>query len=256
MGVFKTNGGSGKGGNEREEGGEDSKYKHLLVCIHGLFGRDKDMYEPVNVVQKHLKSSRDGGILVYISKSNNGFKTLAGIEACGARLVVELKDLVAKHPNLETISLMGHSLGGLLARYCIGHAYAKEESGKETVFGLEPLHLITVATPHLGQNDEYMKDIQKEDSVTPCLRWLGSIPVMGKVGAFLFHHCEAFVVALLLRQTGKDLFLRDGEDPIIVRMAALDTDQDKPSSKPLSNVRQNEVSLVQMRMMSAITDSF
>jgi hypothetical protein len=236
MGIFKTNGGSGKAGEEGGEG-EESPYHHLLVCIHGLFGKDKDLEEPRKVIRNHLKKScKDEEILVYIPKSNNGLKTLAGIEACGARLVAELQDLVAKHPRLETISLMGHSLGGLLARYCIAHGYAlKGEKGKEaTVFGLKPLHLITVATPNLGQNDEYMRDIRNEDSVTPCLQWMASIPFIGKVGAFLFHHCEAFVVAMLLRQTGKDLFLRDSEDPIIVRMAALDTEDEGEDKKQSS----------------------
>jgi len=200
---------------------------HLAVVVHGLFGSDVDLFKPAQVMRQVLadetggkgEEEEDGHVMVFVPKSNNGGLTLQGIEACGSRLVEEISNLVGNHKSLRTISLIGHSLGGLLTRYAAGQAYDPE---KKTIFGLEPLHYISVVTPHLGNNDNYMTDIRNEDSVTPCLRWMGQIPCLGKVLAFLFHVFESFFVSLCLRRTGRDLFLRDGEPPIVVKMASSD----------------------------------
>ena len=81
--------------------------------------------------------------------------------------------VVQKHPNLQKISFLGHSLGGLVTRYAIAVLYGKdftrkshEENGdckldeskeslsedkyKGKIAGLDPVNFITSATPHLG----------------------------------------------------------------------------------------------------------
>mmetsp|Transcript_2638 Transcript_2638/g.9025 ORF Transcript_2638/g.9025 Transcript_2638/m.9025 type:complete len:296 (+) Transcript_2638:608-1495(+) len=111
-------------------------------------------------------------------------------------------------------------MGGLIIRYAIGHRYRVEEpSGRETIFGLIPLHYVAITTPHVGCNDTYLSDIKKEDSVTPCLRWMGQIPCLGKIPALAFHVFESFFVWLVLRRTGDDLFLRD-KDKIVEQLAS------------------------------------
>mmetsp|Transcript_511 Transcript_511/g.1459 ORF Transcript_511/g.1459 Transcript_511/m.1459 type:complete len:311 (+) Transcript_511:420-1352(+) len=133
--------------------------------------------------------------------------------------MAELDLRLASAPNnFKTISFVGHSLGGLIIRYVIGHRF-KDEGGEATIFGLTPLHFIAITTPHFGCNDTYLKDIKTEDSVTPCLRWMGQIPVVGKIPAFLFHVFESFFVWLVLRRTGDELFLRD-KDKIIEQLAS------------------------------------
>jgi len=217
---------SSSGGEAREEETKSSSVersqnqhgkKHLVVLVHGLFGSDKHLVNVVKLMESNFSKNND--VFVYVSKANKRTKTLDGIHECGERLIEELKDLVSSSglkAELKTISLVGHSLGGLISRYAVGHAYDKDT---KTVFGLEPLHFITICTPHFGCNDTYMTDIKKEDSVTPCLRWPSSVPVIGKLPAFLFHVFEEFFVGLVLRRTGKQLFLRD-DNPIILRMAA------------------------------------
>lgn len=202
---------------EKESESDNQLKEHLVVMVHGLFGSDKHLVNVVKVMQESFAFSEgdDSKILVYVSKVNKRTKTLDGINECGSRLVDELREFIGKHKTLKTISFVGHSMGGLISRYAIGHAY---DSSSKTVFGLEPLHFITICTPHFGCNDTYMKDIKKEDSVTPCLRWMGAIPVIGKVPAFLFEVFESFFVGLVLRRTGKQLFLRD-KNPIIIQMA-------------------------------------
>lgn len=81
--------------------------------------------------------------------------------------------VVSRHSNLEKISFVGHSLGGVVARYAIAVLYQQdltrkesEENGKRgeeelskspseertrgKIAGLQPINFITSATPHLG----------------------------------------------------------------------------------------------------------
>ena len=44
------------------------------------------------------------------------FATYDGIDACGSRLADEVRGLVAETPSLRRISIVAHSMGGLMAR--------------------------------------------------------------------------------------------------------------------------------------------
>jgi alpha/beta superfamily hydrolase len=80
-----------------------------------------------------------------------------------------------RHPSVQKISFVGHSLGGLIARYAIARLYERDitkeishetgncksdesedkdncvqEKSRGTIAGLEPMNFITSATPHLG----------------------------------------------------------------------------------------------------------
>ena len=81
--------------------------------------------------------------------------------------------VIKRHPGVQKISFVGHSLGGLVARYAIAKLYGRDvmrESAQENgecrsdgsgdpcreekfrgkIAGLEPMNFITSATPHLG----------------------------------------------------------------------------------------------------------
>ncbi len=47
-------------------------------------------------------------------------QTFDGIDVCGERLAEEIWAEVAKYPSLQKMSLIGHSMGGLLIRYAAG----------------------------------------------------------------------------------------------------------------------------------------
>jgi predicted alpha/beta superfamily hydrolase len=47
-------------------------------------------------------------------------QTYGGIDACGGRLAEEISDYIAEHPKLQRLSVFGHSMGGLIARYALG----------------------------------------------------------------------------------------------------------------------------------------
>jgi hypothetical protein len=47
-------------------------------------------------------------------------QTFEGIDLCGKRLAEEVREYVSLTPGLERISVIGHSMGGLISRYVIG----------------------------------------------------------------------------------------------------------------------------------------
>lgn len=77
-------------------------------------------------------------------------QTYEGIDKCGERLAVEVTEAVAQYPNLERISFLGHSMGGLIARHAIGKLY---DSQTRLMAGLKPAHFVSMAAPHLGCSD-------------------------------------------------------------------------------------------------------
>lgn len=72
--------------------------------------------------------------------------------------------MIQRKPNLNKISFVAHSVGGLVARYAIGKLYRPpkittvedssvnecDKDSRGTIGGLEAMNFITVATPHLG----------------------------------------------------------------------------------------------------------
>ena len=72
--------------------------------------------------------------------------------------------MIERKPNVQKISFVAHSVGGLVARYAIGRLYrppkiengqdssadTSSENSRGTIAGLEAINFITVATPHLG----------------------------------------------------------------------------------------------------------
>lgn len=75
------------------------------------------------------------------------FSTYQGIDTCGQRLADEIRAVVASAPALTRISVVAHSMGGLMARYAVGALFNPHKS---LVCGLEPCHFVSMATPHCG----------------------------------------------------------------------------------------------------------
>ena len=89
---------------------------------------------------------------------------------------MQVLSVVKRWPEVQKISFVAHSLGGLVARYAIGRLYNYsstfalvgtsrdyfseektefskqflEQSYEGKIAGLEPMNFITFATPHLG----------------------------------------------------------------------------------------------------------
>lgn len=86
---------------------------------------------------------------ILTAKGNSGNFTYDGIELGAERVTHEVEDtleqLEREGKGIKKLSVVGYSLGGLVARYVIGLLFSKGWFSK-----LEPVNFTTFATPHLG----------------------------------------------------------------------------------------------------------
>lgn len=114
--------------------------KHLIIIQNGLNGWSYAM----GSIKKFLEEELDENYIVYVSDVNDFTKTWNGIEQCGINLAKFVYDCCEKH-NVNFISFIGHSLGGLIIRYCIGILEKHKFFDK-----IRPVLYTSVSTPHLG----------------------------------------------------------------------------------------------------------
>lgn len=120
--------------------------KHLFVLIHGLWGNHDHMKSLMEVYGKQFGNSE----MVFFSPSENAFfKTFDGIEIIGYRTLLEIYQFITcfKDGPITKISVLGYSMGGLVARFVLGKMFGEYHDLFE---GIEPQIFITMATPHLG----------------------------------------------------------------------------------------------------------
>ncbi|THU61299.1 hypothetical protein C4D60_Mb07t21830 [Musa balbisiana] len=181
--VREMNGGVGDVGGEdwtEEEsvnGGNDvwsssRPADHLVVMVHGILGSTADW----KFAAQQFVAMLPDKVIVHCSESNMYKLTLDGVDIMGERLAEEIIEVVNKRLYLRKISFIAHSVGGLVARYAIGRLYrplvmkslenplcdACDDSHRGTIYGLEAVNFITVATPHLGSRGNK----QWEDSLS------------------------------------------------------------------------------------------
>lgn len=116
----------------------------LTVCR--LWGNPSHLaYLAEALREKH--SAEELNILV--AKSNSGSYTYDGIETGAERVTQEietvLQELERDGATIKKLSVIGYSLGGLIARYAIGLLHSKGWFEK-----IQPVNFTTFATPHLG----------------------------------------------------------------------------------------------------------
>ena len=123
-----------------------SPAEHLCVLVHGLWGNPIHL----NHVRETLQAQHPEDQLHILQvKSNANDFTYDGIEVGGERITneieQEIRSLEQNGAKIKKISMVGYSLGGLVARYAIGLLY------KSGLFkDIEPVNFTTFATPHLG----------------------------------------------------------------------------------------------------------
>lgn len=132
---------------QSEIGSQRSKNdpNELLVLVHGLQGAVED-FAYLSSQLSHSEAVRNGLLVVHTTDVNTD-KTHDGIVNGGQRLAEDIERMVKAMPSLTRLSLVGFSLGGIYVRFAIGLLY---DRGKNTIAGLKPWNLITVATPNLG----------------------------------------------------------------------------------------------------------
>ncbi|KAG7397098.1 hypothetical protein PHYBOEH_001249 [Phytophthora boehmeriae] len=117
---------------------------HLVVFQHGLLGSKHDFGRFVEIFRSQFHVD---GLYLHSGESNGNsfFQTYDGVDQGGERLADEIQRLAQKMPRLRKLSMIGHSLGGLYNRYCIGVLLSRGFFDK-----IEPVNFVTLATPHLG----------------------------------------------------------------------------------------------------------
>lgn len=100
-------------------------------------------------MRKTLFRQQHDNVHILVAKTNSSSFTYDGIEVGGERIADEIEQTVARltqqGARLTKISLVGYSLGGLIARYAVGLLY------RHGVFDtLTPVNFTTFASPHLG----------------------------------------------------------------------------------------------------------
>lgn len=128
------------------ETGDAAKAEHLCVLVHGLWGKPLHLnHLKETILEKHP----DGRLYVLVPHSNAEYLTYDGIELGAERITNEIEQKVEElekdGAKLSKISIIGYSLGGLIARYAIGLLYKNGLFDK-----LQPTNFTTFATPHLG----------------------------------------------------------------------------------------------------------
>ncbi|KAI0973963.1 putative serine esterase-domain-containing protein [Xylaria arbuscula] len=129
-----------------EFNGGNPSANHLCVLVHGLWGNPNHM----NQVAEALRAAYpEDQLHLLLAKRNSGNFTYDGIELGGERVCAEIEEeleaIRRKGGNVTKLSIVGYSLGGLVARYAVGLL-----SAKGVLDQLEPVNFTTFATPHLG----------------------------------------------------------------------------------------------------------
>ncbi|GAA0150711.1 hypothetical protein LIER_09588 [Lithospermum erythrorhizon] len=217
--VVKETDAAGNFDVEAAGGGKDHAPSHLIIMVNGIIGSAENW----KYAAKQFAKAYPDDVLVHCSDANSNMLTFDGVDVMGNRLANEVLSVVQRHPNLEKISIIGHSLGGVVARYAIARLYEEEKSKQVSqngpckvdgsdpsclkeepmrkIAGLEPVSFITSATPHLGSSGHKQ------------------VPMF--CGLYTLEKVASGTSALLGR-TGKHLFLTDSDDgkpPLLLRMA-------------------------------------
>ncbi|PIA28709.1 hypothetical protein AQUCO_06700019v1 [Aquilegia coerulea] len=200
--------------NNKDKDNKDSSSSspdHLVILVNGILGTTKDWKFGAEQFVKQLPHQ----LIVHCSERNVSKLTLDGIDVMGERLAEEVVELIHRNPEARKISFVGHSMGGLVARYAIGRLYrppksdnteegsndASDGDSRGTICGLEAMNFITVATPHLGS---------RGNNQVP---FLFGVTAIEKVATYVIHW--------IFRRTGRHLFLTDAdkeEVPLLRRM--------------------------------------
>ncbi|MFS7913295.1 putative alpha/Beta hydrolase [Helianthus anomalus] len=177
---------------------------HLVVMVNGLIGSAHNWrYAAKQFLKKYPED-----LIVHCSERNSSLLTFNGVDVMGNRLANEVLSVIKRHPNLQKISFIGHSLGGLIARYAIAKLYTRDSTdikrleggSSERIAGLVPINFVTIATPHLGTGGHKQVPM------------FGGSNTVEKV---------ANQISWVLGRTGRHLFLTDkahGQPPLLLQM--------------------------------------
>ncbi|KAJ4528017.1 hypothetical protein HRR83_000768 [Exophiala dermatitidis] len=123
-----------------------NKASHLVALVHGLWGNASHLNYLVQALRERYSEEE---LIIHACRNNGSSLTYDGIEVGGERIAKEIEDILEELGRdgykITKFSIVGYSLGGLVARYAIGLLDSKGHFDKMT-----PVNFTTFATPHLG----------------------------------------------------------------------------------------------------------
>ncbi|KAI9024572.1 putative serine esterase-domain-containing protein [Hyaloraphidium curvatum] len=130
---------------------------HVVVLVHGLLGTPEHLaymrwrLEGFDAERRAVGDSAWTPLSLLVAASNASFLTYDGIDVCGRRVIAELEAhaaaLAADGKKAAKLSIVGYSLGGLIARYVVGQLLKANFFAENNI---RPANFVTLATPHLG----------------------------------------------------------------------------------------------------------
>ena len=130
----------------RPSSGKSEGAHHLCVLVHGLWGNGSHLSYLTNSLRNRYS---DDELIILVCKRNASSFTYDGIEVGAERVTREIEetmeDLKRDGVKVNRFSIIGYSLGGLIARYAIGLLDAKNYFDY-----IKPINFTTFASPHLG----------------------------------------------------------------------------------------------------------
>lgn len=119
---------------------------HLCVLVHGLWGNGTHLnYLATSLREKYS----DDELIVLVCKRNASSFTYDGIEVGAERVTKEIEETIEELKSdgfkIDRFSIVGYSLGGLIARFCVGLL-----DSKGYFEYMKPVNFTTFASPHLG----------------------------------------------------------------------------------------------------------
>lgn len=119
---------------------------HLCVLVHGLWGNGSHLnYLTTSLRDRHP----DDELTILVCERNASSFTYDGIEVGAERVTREIEDTIEELKGdgvkVDRFSIIGYSLGGLIARYTIGLLDSKGYFDY-----IRPVNFTTFASPHLG----------------------------------------------------------------------------------------------------------
>lgn len=127
---------------------------HSQKCVHvlgslrcfSLWGNPKHLSYLKTALQQEYTEDK---LHILVATRNSDSFTYDGIDVGGERVTAEieaaLEELQRRGQQIKKLSMVGYSLGGLVARMCIGLLYSRGWFDR-----IEPVNFTTFATPHLG----------------------------------------------------------------------------------------------------------
>ncbi|OCF58917.1 lipid particle protein [Kwoniella mangroviensis CBS 10435] len=180
---------------------------HLVVLIHGLWGSpnhlsvaqeelekawsgdengqkvsqdvDGPSDDPIITSKIQNEDKENGELVIMIAGGMTSQLTYDGVDVCASRVAFEvdqkIKELEGEGKKVDKFSVMGYSLGGLVARYLVGLLHSRQPSFFDKH---HPVSFSTISTPHYG--------IPKYNTLlSTVLCWLGA-RVMSRSGEQLY----------------------------------------------------------------------